>query len=240
MTHVTSFLLHNKTDGAPQKKEKNGRMNEPLTYHGFGRNRLEEIVDDFRKGVGANFGSAHHGRVALHAFLPAVADALHGGHPRFRPVAFVVLVVAGTHGHFDQDLPGGFFGFFVDVGADGGPEGVDHVDDDGDQEEVEEELGVVGEDMGEVWMGFEIAEKGRDDAHFVDLGRGCCRCFAAAGSVMVVTFPIGILVQTRTGDPDILFCFSSFALVNSPGHDIVARSTLDLTPTGHAVATEDT
>ena len=206
-------------------------MNEPLTYHGFGRNRLEEIVDDLRKGVGADFGAAHHGRIALHAFLPAVADALHGGHPRFGPVAFVVLIVAGAHGHFDQDLPSGFFGFFVDVRADGGPEGVDHVDDHGDQEEVEEELGVVGEDVGEVWMGFEIAEKGWDDAHFVDFGRACFRSFATAGSFMVVAFPVGIFTRTLAGDAHILFCFSSFALVNSPGHNIVARSTLDLTPT---------
>lgn len=89
-------------------------------------------------------------------------------------------------------------------------------------------------------MCFEIAEKGRDDAHLMDFAGGRFGSFAAAGSLMVFAFPVGIFTGTLAGYAHILFCSSSLALVDSTSHDVVARSTLDLAPTRHAIATEDT
>ena len=211
-----------------------------VTYHRLCRDRLEEVVDNLRKGMRADFCSPYHGRIPLHAFLPTVADTLHSRYSRFRSIAFVVLVIPRTHGHFYQNLAGRLFGFLIHVRADGGPKSVDHVDDYCDQEEVEDELGVVGEDMGKVGVGFEIAEEGRDNANFVDFGGRLVWSFTATWSFVVFAFVVGILVQARAGDADVLLCSFSLALVDSTSHDIVARSSLDLASTGHAVATKDT
>lgn len=94
--------------------------------------------------------------------------------------------------------------------------------------------------MGKVGVGFEIAEEGGDDAHVVDFGGGLVWSFATAWSFVIFAFVVGILVQARAGDADVLFCSFSFALVDSTSHNIIARSSLDLASTGHAVATEDT
>lgn len=84
-----------------------------------------------------------HGiRILVHALFPIIAHALHCWYPAI-PITSVLDVFPRANGHLGQRLGGDFLGRFVDVGADGGPEGVDDVDEEKHQEDVEEELGVV-------------------------------------------------------------------------------------------------
>ena len=60
----------------------------------------------------------------------------------------------GAHGHFGQNLGHGFVGLLVDVGGEGGPSAVDGVGAAGEEKDVEEELGVEGEDVRDGRMAF--------------------------------------------------------------------------------------
>lgn len=63
-----------------------------------------------------------------------------------------------------------FARLFVNVGLDCGPEGVDDVHAERYEEEVEQDLGVVAEYMGEAGMTLDEVEDGGDETHLV--GRG--------------------------------------------------------------------
>ena len=107
--------------------------------------------------------AAHHIRIAIHARGPTLAHILHGGDAVL-PVASVLDVVAGALGHVGERVGDGFFGFLVDVVADGGPEDDDDVDEPEEEEEVEDELDVADEDGGEVGVRGEVGEEGGDAA----------------------------------------------------------------------------
>lgn len=161
-----------------KKGERGGK-----SYHGLIRNRLDKRIKDPSKRMRANRRPAHRTGVLIHALLPIVADALHGGDAAVA-IAAVVDVLACADGHFGQRLGRHFLRGFVNVGADGGPEAVDDVDEEEDEEEVEQELGVVGEDVWEVGVRVDEGEHGGDEPDLAWWGgwlRGRVRSVAAAG-----------------------------------------------------------
>lgn len=176
----------------------------------------------------ADFGPPDHARVPPHALLPAAAQALHGGDPPLCIAAPVVLVLARAHRHLGQDLRRDFLRFLVHASPDRGPEGEDHVHDDPDEEEVEQELRVVGEDVREVGVRFEVTEEGGDER--------CRRRSGRCSITLVVLFgggPIalglGVDVFTRTapGDLDVAAVLSSFALLDPAGYCVTEKPPLD-------------
>lgn len=127
------------------------------TYHGLVRNGLNEGVEDFRKRVRRHACPPNGAWILVHASLPVVAHRLQRRRPR-RRVTPVFAVVLRAHGHLGQNVGNGLFGFLIDVGADGGPEGVDDVNEEEHEEDVEEELCVEGEDVGEGGVCLDEAE----------------------------------------------------------------------------------
>lgn len=76
----------------PEEKEENA-------YHCFPANGLDEIVEDFRKGVRANACSLDHLGISLHAVTPVLTD-LNKCWKRFRGTSVdeVVLLTLGYLG----------------------------------------------------------------------------------------------------------------------------------------------
>ncbi len=157
----------------------------------------------------------HRMRVLVHALLPIVADALHGGHTTIA-VAAVVDVLARADGHFRQRVGRHFLRGLVDVGPDRRPEAVDDVDEEEDEEEVEEELGVVGQHVREVRVRVDEGEHGRDEP---DLARWWGLCPVAAAG------PGGVRVLVRASGRQALFALSALAphaLGDAVGVDVAA------------------
>lgn len=72
-----------------------------------------------------------------------------------------------------------FARLFVNVGFDRRPEGVDDVHAERHEEEVEQDLGVVAEYMGEAGMTLDEMEDGGDETHLVR--RGTLGVYVAVG-----------------------------------------------------------
>ncbi|KAI7277141.1 hypothetical protein KC335_g93 [Hortaea werneckii] len=108
--------------------------------HGFVADGLDEGVEDLGEGVGRDAGAGDAGRVAVHAAAPGLADGLQRRHAR-RAVAFVEGEVVGARRHLGHDVRHGLVRFLVHVALYRGPEGVEEVDDAGEEEHVEGELG---------------------------------------------------------------------------------------------------
>lgn len=90
--------------------------------------------------------SSHGVGIFVHATFPLITDALHGGNAMFA-LASVGDEVLGADGHLGQRLGGDDLGSFVNVAPDRRPETVDEVDDEEDEEGVEQELGIEGQDV---------------------------------------------------------------------------------------------
>ena len=126
--------------------------------HGLVRYRLDERVEDLGESVRGDFGAGDYERVLGREALPLGAH----GFQRWGAVGGVAVVVVIVFFGFDDgrdDVGAGFEGFAVDVAAHGGPEAVDYVGAAGEEEDVEEELGVEGEDVRDGWVG---ADEGED------------------------------------------------------------------------------
>ena len=65
----------------------------------------------------------------------------------------------GAGSHFRHDVCDSLLGFLVDIGTNCGPERIYDVDEEEHQEEVQQELGVEGKDMGKVGVLFDEAEQ---------------------------------------------------------------------------------
>lgn len=91
----------------------------------------------------ANPRPAHPARIPIHAAFPLRTQRRHGRHALI-PSASILSVLRCAGRHLGHD--GGHRGFrgLVHVGANRRPETVHDVDDEGDEEVVEQELGVVG------------------------------------------------------------------------------------------------
>lgn len=136
------------------------------TYHGLPVQRLKKAVQDPCERVRTHTRSPHQTRILLHAFLPVVAHYLQRRHSR-PAVTSVVLVLARTPSHLSHDLMRGFARFLVNVGLNCRPKGIDDIHAECYEEEVEEDLGIVAEDMGEAGMALDEVEDGGDQTHFV-------------------------------------------------------------------------
>lgn len=137
-------------------KHQKGRDDEE---HSLQANGLDELVHDARERVCGDLGAADLRRVGLHADLPLAACGGDGGDAEMGGA-----VVGGPVGGADGDVVVGVVDgagfFFGDVGLDGADGGVDEVHGDGDEEGVEDQLRVVGEEVGEVGAGFDAGEEG--------------------------------------------------------------------------------
>ena len=78
-------------------------------------------------------------RIPIHAQLPIRAHGLQGRQPAVTGAA-ILDVALGAGGHLGEGLGGGVLAGAVDVGLDGGTEGVDGVEAAEDDGRVEEEL----------------------------------------------------------------------------------------------------
>lgn len=119
--------------------------------HGLVADGLHERVEDLGEGARGDVRAGDFERVALHALLPFPARGVEIGGAR-RRIAVVLFVSSPARGDVADDVRHCFVRFLVHVAHDARPEAVDAVRADGEQEEVEEELGVLGEDVGESRM----------------------------------------------------------------------------------------
>ena len=87
---------------------------------------LDEGVEDFREGVGGDFGAGDFHRILGHHAFPVVALGFQGGRARAEGAAVDSVVFCCVDDGGD-DVCAGFEGFLVNVALDGGPEAVDHV-----------------------------------------------------------------------------------------------------------------
>jgi len=126
--------------------------------HGLVRYRLDERVKNLGEGVRGDFGAGDYERVLGLEALPLGAHGFEGWRAVGGVAAVGIVVFLGFDDGGD-DVGAGFEGFAVDVAAHGGPEAVDDVGAAGEEEDVEEELGVEGEDVGD---GGVRADEGED------------------------------------------------------------------------------
>ena len=87
----------------------------------------------------------------MHAFLPIIANSFHSRHATIS-LAFVFFEFPCADSHLGKDLGGFHHGALVDIVADGGVDAVEDVHEAEGEEAIQEELDVVGESAGEVWM----------------------------------------------------------------------------------------
>ncbi|KFY69072.1 hypothetical protein V498_10523 [Pseudogymnoascus sp. VKM F-4517 (FW-2822)] len=129
--------------------------------HSLQADGLDELVHDASESVSGDLGAADLRRVGLHADFPFAACGGDGGDAQVRGA-----VVGGPVGGADCDFVVGVVdgaGFLLgDVGLDGADGGVDEVHGDGDEEGVEDQLRVVGEEVREVGPRLDAAEEGRE------------------------------------------------------------------------------
>ena len=108
--------------------------------------------------MGANFGTTNLGRITLHAPLPIIADAVQGWSTPFL-IASVLLKIPRAGLHLRHDVEDGFFRLFVHISADCSPETVDDVYEKNHEKDVEKELGVERENVGQVRMSVDEAKQ---------------------------------------------------------------------------------
>ena len=118
-------------------------------YHGLQADWLYEAVEDLCKRLRTDPRPAHFVWIAVHTTVPVLAERFHRWHPALH-VASVLDVFSRAHGHVGHHLDCLFFGFHVDVGADGSPEGVGKVAEGKAVDQIHGRLGVVGDEVGKV------------------------------------------------------------------------------------------
>ncbi|KFY28161.1 hypothetical protein V493_03067, partial [Pseudogymnoascus sp. VKM F-4281 (FW-2241)] len=124
-------------------------------------NGLDELVDDARERVRGDLGATDLRRVGLHAQLPLSARGGDGGNPQVRR-AVVGAPVRGADRDVVVCVVDGAGFLLGDVGLDGSYRGVDEVHGHGHEEGVEDQLGVVGEEVREVGPRFDAREERRE------------------------------------------------------------------------------
>lgn len=112
--------------------------------HRLVTNGLDKRIKDLRKRVGRNLRSGHFIRIPRLAPPPLHTIRLDEGRPLLHGLALVVRIILRALRDIAHDLRHCFVGFLVDVAHDRRPEGVDNVATAAEEEDVEEELGVVG------------------------------------------------------------------------------------------------
>ena len=131
--------------------------------HSFVRYRLDERIENLGESVREDFGAGDFRGVLGPEALPLDAHGFQSGRAVGGGAAVVFVVFFGFDDDGD-DVGACFEGFAVDVAADGGPEAVDYVGAAGEEEDVEEELGVEGEDVGDGRVGANEGEDRGDEA----------------------------------------------------------------------------
>lgn len=121
------------------------------THHSFVRDRFNETVKNLRESMRTNPRTTNIMRVLIHALRPIVACILQDRRSNFW-IAVVVFVISCASCHLRKHFGNGDACLFVDVAADGGPKTVENVHYAADEEHVEEQLSVEGEDVGEGGM----------------------------------------------------------------------------------------
>lgn len=127
--------------------------------HSLQTNRLDELIHYARECVRGDLGATDLCGVGLHADFPFSTGGGDGGDAEVGG-AVVGCPVGGADGDFVVRFVDGAGFFFGDVGLDGADRGVDEVHCYGDEEGVQDELRVVGEEVGEVGAGFDAGEEG--------------------------------------------------------------------------------
>jgi hypothetical protein len=155
------------------------------TYHGFPANRLDERIENLRKSVRGDLRSPDAGRILIHAFIPVVADRLERRKPHAR-IAAVLAVRFRASGHFHHNIRHGLVGFLVNVALHRGPEAVDHVDASAEQEDVEDELCVEGEDVRDRRVLRDEGEHRTQPVRFVFVLGALVAAAFASGDVAVI------------------------------------------------------
>lgn len=96
------------------------------TDHSLQANRLNEAVQDLRKGVSRHLRPPHRTRISIHAQLPITAYHFQRRQPLITATPILHVIFTACR-HLGEDLRHSIIGGLVDVGFDGGPEAVDHV-----------------------------------------------------------------------------------------------------------------
>jgi hypothetical protein len=117
------------------------------TYHSFVRDRFNEAIEDFGKSMRTNPRTANIVRILVHTLGPVVTSIFQDWRASSR-ITVVIIVVSCASSHLREHLSYSNARLFVDIATDGGPETVENVHYAADEEHVEKELCVEGEDMG--------------------------------------------------------------------------------------------
>lgn len=189
-----------------------------LTYHSLDGDRLNKVIQNLSKSICANFCPAHFGRILLHALLPAVAYCLHCRNPT-RSIAPIFFVLSGANGHLRQCLGGHFARSEIHIRTDCGPETVDQVHEKENKEGVEKELGVIGENMGKIWVFFNKCEDGWDEAYFWGLKRRGL-LFPRTRTATFPTTGSGIRVRALLSEAHLSIGVPTATFLHAPRYDV--------------------
>lgn len=195
------------------------------TYHSLDRDWLNKIIQNLSKSIGADFCPAHFGRILLHTFLPVFTHCLHCRNTT-RSIAPIFFVLSGARGHLRQCLGCHFARSEIHIRADCGPKTVDQVHEKENEEGVEEELGVIGKNVGEIWVFFDKGEEGWDKAYFWDLNsrnlllpRTRIITFPATGSGIRVR----IVISSLLSKAHLFVGVPAAAFLDAPRYDVSVK-----------------
>lgn len=90
-------------------------------------------------------------RILVHTLSPVVTSIFQDWRASSR-ITVIIIVIPCASSHLREHLGYSDTRLFVDIAADGGPETVENVHDAADEEHVEKELCVEGEDVGQCWV----------------------------------------------------------------------------------------
>ena len=119
---------------------------ERATHHSFVGNRFDETIEDLGKRMRTDSRTTNVMRILIHALLPIIACIFQHGRTSSR-ITVVALVISCARSHLRKHFSNSDTRLFVHIAADSGPETVEDVHYAADEEHVEKQLGVEGEDV---------------------------------------------------------------------------------------------
>ena len=105
----------------------------------------------------------HPPRIPIHTLFPAITNPLHSRDPALA-LTPISHILPSTDGHLRQGSGGRFLALLVDVGADGGPEGIAEVDEEEHGGDIKQELRVEGKRMWECGVRVDEGEEGGNES----------------------------------------------------------------------------
>lgn len=117
------------------------------TYHSLVGDWLYKRIEDLCKSMRRHPRPSYTVRILVHTLLPILTYSLHRRYAVFF-VTSVLPVILRAYSQLGQGFGDGMIGGFIDVVSNSRPEGVNDVDEEEDEEDIEEELCVEGENVG--------------------------------------------------------------------------------------------